>query len=271
MGRNICRGIRILFSLLILMTVCFSRANAVQADIRVYRDDKGVLYITNSPSRRVPAKNAKKTNSAPFTGRLIDVKKELARPRGSDRFVHDSSTKAAIHVYRDKQGTLLFTNVPNRPGYRPFLLLHSYASRLGRKDSVTFDRLIQTACQRYGVEFALVKAVIKAESAFDPWALSHAGARGLMQLMPDTAAMHGVADIHAPRDNIEGGVRHLRLLLDQFEWDVQLALAAYNAGAGAVTRYNGIPPYQETQDYVRRVLRYRESYREQSRLMEPLA
>ena len=83
--------------------------------------------------------------------------------------------------------------------------------------------------------------------------------------------MHGVADIHAPRDNIEGGVRHLRLLLDQFEWDVPLALAAYNAGAGAVSRYNGIPPYQETQDYVRRVLRYRESYREHSSLMQPLA
>jgi len=271
MGRNIWRGIRIFFSLLIITTVFFSGANAAKADIRVYRDEKGVLYITNSPSRTTPAKKVKKANSAPFTGRLIDVKKEMARYRESDRLVHDMGTKAAIHVYRDKQGTLLFTNVPNRPGYRPFLLLHSYSSRLSRKDSVAFDRLIHTACQRYGVEFALVKAVIKAESAFDPWALSHAGARGLMQLMPDTAAMHGVADIHAPRDNIEGGVRHLRLLLEQFEWDIQLALAAYNAGAGAVARYNGIPPYQETQDYVRRVLRYRESYREQGSLVQPLA
>ena len=271
MGRNIRRGIRIFFSLLSIGTALFSRADAAQADIRVYRDNKGVLYITNSPSRISPSQNGKKANSVPFTGRLMDVKKEMARYHEPDRLVHDSSTKAAIQVYRDKQGTLLFTNVPNRLGYRPFLLLHSYSSRLSGKDSAAFDRLIQTACQRYGVEFALVKAVIKAESAFDPWALSHAGARGLMQLMPDTAAMHGVADIHAPRDNIEGGVRHLRLLLDQFEWDVPLALAAYNAGAGAVSRYNGIPPYQETQDYVRRVLRYRESYREHSSLMQPLA
>ena len=132
---------------------------------------------------------------------------------------------------------------------------------LGGKESAAFDRLIQAACQRYGVEFALVKAVIKAESAFNPGALSRAGARGLMQLMPATAAMHGVEDIHAPSDNIEGGVRHLRLLLNQFDGDVPLALAAYNAGAGAVTRYNGIPPYQETQHYVRRVLYYRNSYR----------
>lgn len=271
MWRSTWRGSRIFFSLLIITTILFSGAKAANADIRVYRDNKGVLHITNNPSRTSPSQKVKKASSVPFTGRLIDVNKEMARYREPDRLVHDSSTTAEIHVYRDKQGTLLFTNVPNRPGYRPFLLLHSYSSRLDRKESATFDRLIQAACQRYGVEFALVKAVIKAESAFDPWALSHAGARGLMQLMPDTAAMHGVADIHAPSDNIEGGVRHLRLLLDQFEWDVQLALAAYNAGAGAVARYNGIPPYQETQDYVRRVLRYRESYREHSSLGKPLA
>jgi soluble lytic murein transglycosylase len=256
---------------LIITTALFSGADTAKADIRVYRDSKGVLYITNSPIRTPTRQKVKKASSVPFTGRLIDVKKEVARSREPDRFVHDSSTQAAIHVYRDKEGTLLFTNVPNRPGYRPFLLLRSYSSRLGRKENVAFDRLIQAACQRYGVEFALVKAVIKAESAFDPWALSHAGARGLMQLMPDTAAMHGVADIHAPRDNIEGGVRHLRLLLDQFDWDVPLALAAYNAGAGAVARYDGIPPYQETQEYVRRVLRYRESYREHSSLVQPPA
>jgi soluble lytic murein transglycosylase-like protein len=234
------------------------------------------LYITNNPVHTVSARKASKAGKAskvsgtPFSGRLIDVKKELAERNTSGRFVHDPQTKAAIHVYRDKQGTLLFTNVPNRPGYRPFLLLNTYSQRLSGRESIAFDRLIQAACQRYGVEFALVKAVIKAESAFNPGALSRAGARGLMQLMPATAAMHGVDDIHAPSDNIDGGVRHLRLLLNQFDGDVSLAVAAYNAGAGAVTRYNGIPPYQETQQYVRRVLYYRDSYRQRSSLPQHL-
>jgi soluble lytic murein transglycosylase-like protein len=132
------------------------------------------------------------------------------------------------------------------------------------KESADFDRLIRVACARYGVEFELVKAVIKAESAFNPWAISRAGARGLMQLMPATAADRGVADIHSPRQNIDGGVRHLRLLLERFGGNVTLALAAYNAGAGAVDKYNGVPPYQETQQYVRKVLRFREAYRERS-------
>ena len=263
------------------------------ADIRVYRDSHGVLYITNRPTRTV--KNAgtlvsqtkhlhtvrekegaprqtRSTNAASeFKGRVIDVQQELTQRRGEDRYVHDSLTTAPIHVYRNKQGTLLFTNTPNQPGYRPFLFLQPYVSHMTGKESADFDRLIRTACVRYGVEFELVKALIKAESAFNPWAISRAGARGLMQLMPETAADHGVADIHSPRQNIEGGVRHLRLLLERFDGDVTLALAAYNAGAGAVDKYNGIPPYQETQQYVRKVLRFRESYRERSALVRPPA
>jgi soluble lytic murein transglycosylase len=262
--------LRILSTLFFVITGLLSKIDTASADIRVYRDSKGVLYITNNPGRTTAVRKVSKTTRTPFSGRLIDVKKEMAGRNAPGRFVHDPKTKAAIHVYRDKQGALLFTNVPNRAGHQPFLLLHSYSRRLGGRESVAFDRLIQAACHRYGVEFALVKAVIKAESAFDPEALSHAGARGLMQLMPATAAMHGVDDIHAPGDNIDGGVRHLRLLLDQFDWDVPLALAAYNAGAGAVARYNGIPPYQETQTYVRRVLHYRDSYRERSGLQQPV-
>lgn len=261
------------FTFFLLIPGLFSPIATAQADIRVYRDGKGVLYITNNPvltprkaGRTAKVNKVNKVSSTPFSSRLLDVKKEFAEQQLPERqipgqFVHDPATKAAIHVYRNKQGTLLFTNVPNHPGYRPFLLLNTYVRRLGGRESAAFDRLIQTACQRYGVEFALVKAVIKAESAFNPGALSRAGARGLMQLMPATAAMHGVEDIHAPSDNIDGGVRHLRLLLNQFDGDISLAVAAYNAGAGAVTRYNGIPPYQETQQYVRRVLHYRNSYR----------
>jgi Transglycosylase SLT domain/Domain of unknown function (DUF4124) len=171
------------------------------------------------------------------------------------------SASADIYVYHDATGVVHFTNVPTRPVYRPFLLLRPYLRRLRGRETRGFDQLIQAACRRYGVEFALVKAVIKAESAFDPSAVSRAGAQGLMQLMPDTAALHGVPNVYSPRDNIEGGVRHLRLLLDRFRGNTLLALAAYNAGAEAVVRYNGVPPYAETQEYVQRVLQYRDSYR----------
>src|SRR5262245_28716580 len=153
---------------------------------------------------------------------------------------------ADIYVYRDARGVMHFTNVPTKPVYRPFQLLQPYIRSLRGKESAAFDQLILESCQRYGVEFALVKAVIKAESAFDPLALSRAGARGLMQLMPDTAALHGVTDMHDPRDNIDGGVRHLRLLLDRFRENLTLTLAAYNAGPEAVSCFDVVHPYHES-------------------------
>ena len=113
---------------------------------------------------------------------------------------------------------------------------------------------IQEISGRYGVDPALVHAVIGAESAFNPWAISRTGAQGLMQLMPRTASALGVRDSFNPRDNIEGGVRHLGYLIDRYSGNVSLALAAYNAGAGAVDYYGGIPPYPETQQYVQKIL-----------------
>ena len=297
MWRSVGKSVVGLFGALMALATPVGGTNIAAADIRVYRDSRGVLYITNKSTRppktvgtltsrsqstgsqertgRTKGKRAKKeqlvSTPAGFGGRIIDVQQDLAERRGPRQYVSDPRTTAPIHVYRNKQGTLLFTNVPNQPGYRPFLFLQPYVSRMTGKESVEFDRLIRNACIRYGVEFELVKAVIKAESAFNPWAISRAGARGLMQLMPETAADHGVADLHSPRQNIEGGVRHLRLLLERFDGNVSLALAAYNAGAGAVNKYNGIPPYQETQDYVRKVLRFRESYRARSALVRPPA
>ena len=100
----------------------------------------------------------------------------------------------------------------------------------------------------------LVASVVQTESAFDPRAVSRAGAAGLMQLMPSAVAEHAVTDVFDPAENIRGGTKHLRLMLDQFE-SLPLALAAYNAGASTVKRYKGIPPYKETRDYVRKVLR----------------
>jgi soluble lytic murein transglycosylase-like protein len=119
-----------------------------------------------------------------------------------------------------------------------------------------FEALIRAASEKYEVDPNLVRAVIKAESSFRPDAVSSAGAMGLMQLMPSTAEGLGVEDPLDPAQNINGGVKLLRRLLRKYDGDVSLALAAYNAGPGAVDRYDGIPPYKETQTYVKRVLTY---------------
>jgi soluble lytic murein transglycosylase-like protein len=116
------------------------------------------------------------------------------------------------------------------------------------------DRFIVQSSNRYGVDPLLIYSIMHRESSFKKFALSHKGARGLMQLMPATAARLGVRDIFDPQQNIEGGVKYMRILLDMFDGDVRLALAGYNAGEGAVLKYGrNVPPYRETQEYVRRI------------------
>jgi soluble lytic murein transglycosylase-like protein len=118
---------------------------------------------------------------------------------------------------------------------------------------ILYEPLVQEAAEYHGVDPDLVRAVVRTESAFDPTAVSTAGAQGLMQLMPELSEELGVKDPFDPRENVFAGVRYLRSLLDQHDGDEKLALASYNAGPGAVMRYNGVPPYPETEQYIRNI------------------
>lgn len=159
-----------------------------------------------------------------------------------------------------QDGVVYFTNAPTESGSESEAPVTD-SGQPGVPDSGQnpYAVEIREAAQRYGVEPKLVEAVIAVESAFNPRALSRKGARGLMQLMPQTAAFLGVRNSFDPRQNIDGGVRYLRHLLDRYRGNVHLSLAAYNAGPQVVEGYRGIPPYPETRQYVQRVLGLYES------------
>ncbi len=168
---------------------------------------------------------------------------------------------ADIYKYVDNDGVLHLTNVPSIPNARYVLVLREKRILFQSDIDVNkFDYIISNAAKKFRIHPALIKAIIKAESNFNHEAISPTGAQGLMQLMPATAYALQVEDVFHPENNIEGGARYLRYLLNTYRGDLKLTLAAYNAGERAVAKYNNhVPPYRETQNYITRVMSY---YRE---------
>jgi soluble lytic murein transglycosylase-like protein len=183
-----------------------------------------------------------------------------------------TSARADIYQYTDKEGVVHFTTAkPNAAGARIVARGDGRkgtalgASQVPPQDRdparfVRYDEWIRQAASLYQIPVELVRAVIKVESDYDPRAVSSAGARGLMQLMPATAEQLQVKDSHDPRENIFGGVRYLRVLANTFNGDLTLTIAGYNAGEDAVMRHGGVPPFEQTREYVIRVMRFYRRY-----------
>lgn len=172
------------------------------------------------------------------------------------------ANKGSTHLY-EKQEVLTKNALPIVEKLPSARLQPNTIFLCVRKAEQSFHPIIMQVSIRHNVDPALIKAIILAESRFNPKAVSYRGARGLMQLMPRTARCLGVDDSFNPEHNINGGVKYFKRLLDRFDGDVKLALAAYNAGTRKVLKYNGVPPYNQTKKYIKKVFFYYEYYKEE--------
>jgi soluble lytic murein transglycosylase-like protein len=217
-----------------------------------------VLGVELAPETPAPAPAPAASVPAPSVTAAIPLKLDADKPTPPKR--------GAVYRVVQKNGTVLYTNVASlAKGHDAKMLftyiVECYACNVHSKvdwntvplQLAAYGDDIRSAAKLSGVNAALLRAIIHAESGFNPRALSYKGAQGLMQLMPGTAFELGVGDAFDPAQNISGGARYHATLLHDFHGDVKLAAAAYNAGAGAVTKYGGVPPYAETQVYVKRV------------------
>ena len=242
--------------------------DAPTAGLQTDREGTDTVAVERVYPERVPARDPR--GSAPTAG--LEAPREGRGPvckRGLQAVIFASALlllatpalAGSVYKWTDTRGVVHFTNVSPDARYSPVQLFPPGRTRsrqpIGRMK--TYDALIERFANRQGIPPALVKAVIHAESAFDPYAVSPKGAMGLMQLLPSTARALGVTEPFGVNQNISGGARYLRMMYERFgSWSH--ALAAYNAGPQAVARYRGIPPYRETQEYVRRVLNYYRRY-----------
>ena len=195
------------------------------------------------------------------------VESEPAKPNPERPYVARKGAKGrALHQFKDQKGVLVLTNLPDkyrhRKGFVEVSIKYSrvvvpeqYRTYTSASQYTTgaVEELVKRYSRMYALDAELVHAVIRAESNGDPYAVSRCGARGLMQLMPDTAAEMGVTNMFDPAQNIAGGTQYLAKMLNLFDNNLDLALAAYNAGPSTVVKYGGVPPYEETQQYVRLV------------------
>ena len=193
-----------------------------------------------------------------LTGAVIP----LAAPLLLMMSLSGTNASAEIYSFVDARGVSHFSNVPTDPRYKKIAVAGRPVAHRIFLSSTGVHKAITQHSEQHGVDPSLVRAVIKAESSFNTGAVSRKGAIGLMQLMPQTARSFHLSNPYDPQQNISGGVRHLRYLLDRFQGNIPLALAAYNAGETRVSRGGRIPQIEETREYVRRVLRYYKEYRQ---------
>lgn len=212
--------------LVVAASALFLAAGSARADVYRFVDEQGVVHLTNVPTSRSYAKYEPSIH-------------------GSGKGIQVIARRSSILGLGRRE----IRYAPTAGGAR----------RGGRPEPSSYDELIERIARRHGVPAALVKAVVKTESNFQRHAVSSKGAQGLMQLMPATAADLGVRDAFSPEENLRGGTRYLRAMIDRYG-DWKHALAAYNAGPGRVDEYGGVPPYAETREYVERVLHYYRRY-----------